>query len=314
MSLETRPLGDLRVPVVGLGGNNFGRRLDVDGTRAVVDAALEAGVDFLDTADIYGAEAGASERLLGEVLEGRRDRVTLATKFGMDMTARGAEDVPDAPRGSREYMRWAVEGSLRRLRTEAVDLLQYHEPDGVTPIAETLGAMGELVEEGKARWVGVSNFDAAQLRDAHETAGDRLVSVQNEYSLLHREIEAEVTPEAERLGVAVIPFFPLASGLLTGKYRRGEAAPEGTRLHGRDEIADDATFDRLEALARFCDERGIEPIDVAVGWLAAQPTVVSVIAGATKAEQVRRNAEAGAWRPSDADRAELDRIFPPPGH
>jgi aryl-alcohol dehydrogenase-like predicted oxidoreductase len=231
----------------------------------------------------------------------------------MDMAGRGALDVPDAPRGSREYMRWAVDGSLRRLRTDTIDLLQYHEPDGVTPVSETLGAMSELVDEGKARFLGVSNFDAAQLRDARDAAGDRLVSVQNEYSLLHREIEAEVTGEAERLGIAVIPFFPLASGLLTGKYRRGEAAPEGTRLHGRARVTDDATFDRLEALAAFCDERGIEPIDVAVGWLAAQPSVVSVIAGATKPEQVRRNAQAGTWRPSEEDRAELDRIFPPAG-
>ncbi len=290
----------LTVSVVGLGGNNFGRRLDLDGTRSVVDGALDAGVDFLDTADIYGSDAGASESLLGEVLDGRRDEVKLATKFGMDMAARGAE-VPDAPRGSPEYMRWAVEGSLRRLRTDAIDLYQYHEPDGVTPIEETLGAMCELVDEGKARWLGVSNFDAAQLRAAHAVAGERLVSVQNEYSLLKRGIEAEVTPECERLGIAVIPYFPLASGLLTGKYRRGEPAPAGTRLHGRDRIADDETFDRLDALARFADERGIEPIDVAIGGLAAQPAVASVIAGATKPDQVRANAEAGAWEPSAGD-------------
>jgi aryl-alcohol dehydrogenase-like predicted oxidoreductase len=230
----------------------------------------------------------------------------------MDMVARGAEDVPDAPRGSPEYMRWAVEGSLRRLRTDTIDLLQYHEPDGVTPIAETLGAMGELVDEGKARFLGVSQFDAAQLREAREAAGESLVSLQEEYSLLERaRFEPELAPECERLGVGLLPFFPLASGLLTGKYRRGEAAPEGTRLHGRDELADDQTFDRLEALARFCDERGVEPIDVAIGWLAAQPTVPSVIAGATKPDQVRRNARAGAWKPSRDDLAELDRIFPP---
>jgi aryl-alcohol dehydrogenase-like predicted oxidoreductase len=309
--MERRAMGGLDVPVVGLGCNNFGRRLDLDGTRAVVDAALEAGVDFLDTADIYGRDAGASEQLLGEVLAGRRDQVTLATKFGMDMTARGADDVPDAPRGSPEYMRWAVEGSLRRLRTDAIDLYQYHEPDGVTPVAETLGAMVELVDEGLVRWLGVSNFDAAQLREAHEVAGDRLVSVQNEYSLLKRGIEAEVTPECERLGVAVIPFFPLASGLLTGKYRRGEDPPEGTRLHDYGEVADDETFDRLEALARFAEERGVEPIDVAIGGLAAQPAVSSVIAGATKPEQIRRNARAGEWKPSAEDLAEIDRIFPP---
>src|SRR3954451_12029532 len=174
--MQLRNLGGLRVSVAGLGCNNFGRRLDLDGTRAVVDAALDADVTFFDTADVYGSDAGASETLLGQVLEGRLDRVTLATKFGMDMTARGAEDVPDAPRGSREYMRWAVEGSLRRLRTDTIDLYQYHEPDGVTPIAETLGAMSELVDEGKARFLGVSQFDAAQLREAHEAVGERLVS------------------------------------------------------------------------------------------------------------------------------------------
>jgi aryl-alcohol dehydrogenase-like predicted oxidoreductase len=291
---------------VGLGCNNFGRRVDLEGTRSVVDAAIEAGVTFLDTADVYGEKAGASEELLGEVLEGRRDDVVLATKFGFDIGAG-----PDAPRGSREYVRWAVDGSLRRLRTDVIDLLQYHKPDGVTPIGETLAAMSELVDEGKARALGVSQHSAAQIREAHDAAGHRLVAVQDEYSLLERGIEADIGPKCERLGLAFLPFFPLASGLLTGKYRRGEDAPEGTRLHGRDEIADDATWDRLDALAGFCDERGIEPIDVAIGWLAAQPIVASVIAGATKPEQVERNARAGDWEPSADDRAELDRIFPP---
>jgi aryl-alcohol dehydrogenase-like predicted oxidoreductase len=298
--------------VAGLGCNNFGRRLDLDGTRAVVDAALEADVTLFDTADIYGSEAGASETLLGQALEGRRDRVVMATKFGMDMTGRGAKDVPDAPRGSGEYIRWAIEGSLRRLRTDSIDLYQYHEPDGTTPIAETLGYMSDLVDEGKVRFLGVSNFTAQQLREAHDTAGDRLVSLQNEYSLLKREIEAEVTPECERLGIGILPFFPLASGLLTGKYRRGEDAPEGTRLAGRKSLADDETFDRLERLADYAESRGIEPIDVAIGGLAAQPGVASVIAGATKPEQVRRNARAAEWKPSEDDLRELDEIFPSP--
>jgi aryl-alcohol dehydrogenase-like predicted oxidoreductase len=310
--MEHRKLGALDVSVAGLGCNNFGRRLDLDGTRAVVDAAIDADVTFFDTADIYGSEAGASETLLGQVLEGRLDQVTLATKFGMDMTNRGAKDVPDAPRGSREYLRWAVDGSLRRLRTDTIDLLQYHEPDGTTPVAETLGYMSELVDEGKARFLGVSNFSAEQLREAHDAVGERLVSLQNEYSLLKRDIEAEIAPECERLGVGILPFFPLASGLLTGKYRRGEDAPEGTRLHGRDQVADDATFDRLERLAAFAESRGIEPIDVAIGGLAAQRAVASVIAGATKAEQVRRNAEAAGWKPSEDDLREIDEIFPSP--
>jgi aryl-alcohol dehydrogenase-like predicted oxidoreductase len=310
--MEQRKLGDLDVSVAGLGSNNFGRRLDLEGTRTVVDAAIEADVTFFDTADIYGSEGGASETLLGQVLEGRLDRVTLATKFGMDMTARGTKGVPDAPRGSREYIRWAIEGSLRRLRTDTIDLYQYHEPDGTTPIAETLGYMSELVDEGKARFLGVSNFNADQLREAHETAGEQLVSLQNEYSLLKREIEAEVTPECERLGVGILPFFPLASGLLTGKYRRGEEAPEGTRLHGRDQVADDETFDRLERLADYAEQRGIEPIDVAIAGLLAQPAVASVIAGATKAEQVRRNAKAAEWKPTEDDVRELDEIFPSP--
>jgi aryl-alcohol dehydrogenase-like predicted oxidoreductase len=301
----------LRFSTVGLGCNNFGRRVDLDGTRAVVDAALAAGVTFFDTADIYGTRAGASEELLGQVLEGRRDEVVLATKFGFDLTSRDGERGPSVPLGSRDYVRWAVDESLRRLRTDVIDLLQYHKPDGETPIGETLAAMAELVDEGKVRALGVSQHSAAQIREAHDAAGDKLVTVQDEYSLLERGIEAGIGPECERLGLGFLPFFPLASGLLTGKYRRGEDAPEGTRLHERDEIADDATFDKLEALARFCDERGIEPIDVAIGWLAAQPIVVSVIAGATRPEQVERNARAGGWKPSAEDEAELDRIFPP---
>jgi len=287
-----RKIGELEVSEVGLGCNNFGRRVDLEGTRAVVDAAIEAGVTFLDTANSYGSPAGESENLLGQVLEGRRDQIVLATKFGWNEG------------GAPEQVRESAEASLRRLRTDVIDLYQYHKPDGRTPIEETLGALGDLVSEGKVREIGCSNFDAAQV-------SDDFVSLQNEYSLLKRGIEADVLPECERRGVAVLPYFPLASGLLTGKYRRGEDAPEGTRLHGRDQIADNETWDRLDQLADFCDSRGVEPIDVAVGWLAAQPTIASVIAGATKPEQVRRNAEAGRWRPSEEDRELLDAIFPP---
>ena len=295
-----RKIGGLEVSEVGLGCNNFGKRIDLEQARAVVDAAREAGVNFLDTADIYGTEKGASERMLGEVLTGRRDRVVLATKFGMDM--RGLNG--DAPMGSREYIRRAIEASLKRLKTDTIDLYQYHEPDGVTPIEETVAAMRELVDEGRVRFIGCSNFSDDQLAQA----GGAFVSIQNEYSLLERGLDRVHIPD----GVAVLPYFPLKSGLLTGKYRRGQDAPEGTRLHGRDRIADDETFDRLERLAEFCDQRGIEPIDVAIGWLLARPSVASVIAGATKREQIERNVQAGEWKPSDADMAELDAIFPPP--
>jgi len=287
--------------VVGLGTNNFGRRIGLEETRAVVDAALDCGIDFIDTADVYGGD-GASERLLGEVLRGRRDEVVLATKFGWD---RG---------GSRAQLRNAIEASLGRLETDRIDLYQYHRPDGVTPIEETLAALTELLDEGKVREIGCSNFSAAQLVEAHEVArasGLRpFASIQNEYNLLDRRIEAGVIAECERLGVAVIPYFPLASGLLTGKYRRGEDAPAGTRLAGRGSVADDATFDKLEALARFASERGLDPVEVAIGGLAAQPMVTSVIAGATRPEQVRANARAARWQPTAEDLRALDEIFP----
>lgn len=312
-SLPHRQIGDLSVSAVGLGCNQIGSRLDLEQTRALVDAALDAGIDFFDTADIYG-NRGGSETLLGEVLKGRRDQVVLATKFGMDML--GANGEPAGPRGSAPYIRQAVEASLRRLQVDVIDLYQYHEPDGVTPIEETLGALDELVREGKVRFIGCSNFSAAQLREAAEAAEREgyasFVSVQNEYSLLERGLEADVMPEADRLGVAIVPYFPLARGLLTGKYRRGEPAPPGTRLHGRERVADDETFDRLEALDRYAGERGLTPAEVAIGALAAQPGVASVIAGATRPEQVRANAAAARWQPSAEDLRELDAIFPSP--
>ena len=280
-------------------------RVDLEGTRAVVDAALEAGVTLLDTADIYG-NRGGSEAFLGEVLEGRRDRVVLATKFGGDMG-----DVERA-RGSRAYIRRAIEASLARLRTDYVDLYQYHTPDNVTPFAETLGALDELVREGKVRYVGHSNLEAAQVEEvdavARERGWARPVSAQNQYSLLRREAETELLPTCERLGLGVLPYFPLASGLLTGKYRRGQPIPEGTRLSGRDEIFTGEKFDVLEALEAFAEERGLTLLDVAIGGLLGQPAVTSVIAGATKPEQVRSNVAAGKWEPSPEDLAALNAI------
>jgi aryl-alcohol dehydrogenase-like predicted oxidoreductase len=308
--LPKRRLGDseLEVSLVGLGCNNFGKRLDLDGTAAVLEAALDAGVSFFDTADIYGG--GESERLIGEVLEGRRDEYVLATKFGWEKGA------PDAPGGSREHIRWAVEGSLKRLRVEKIDLYQYHRPDGVTPLEETLTALDELVREGVVSAIGCSNFSAAELAEADRIARERglarFVTLQNEYSLLERGIEAEVAPACERLGVSILPFFPLASGLLTGKYRRGEAGPAGARLSTREAPGSEAQFDVVESLEGFAGERGIGVLDVAIAGLAAQPAVASVIAGATKPEQVAANVKAIEWQPSEADLAELDRIAPTP--
>ena len=299
--MRTRSLGagGPDVTVVGLGCNNFGSRVDERGTRAVVDAAIEAGVAFFDTADVYG-NRGGSEELLGKALEGRRDRVVLATKFGHEM----CDDAPPN-RGSRAYVRTAIEASLKRLRTDVVDLYQYHRPDGVTPIEETLGAMSELVDEGTVRFIGTSNFDAALIAEADELArertSNRYVSAQNEYSLLERGVEAELIPTCERLGIGVLPYFPLASGLLTGKYRRGEPAPAGTRLVTRPERLTPEVFDELEALEAFAQERGRTLLELAFAWLLAQPAVSSVIAGATKPEQVRANAAAGEWELDEQD-------------
>lgn len=293
------------VSVVGLGCNNFGGRLGLEETRAVVDAALEVGVTLLDTADIYG-NGGGSEELLGQVLEGRRDRVALATKFGMDMGDGAVE------RGSRTYIRKAIDGSLRRLRTDHVDLYQYHRFDGITPFEETFGALDELVREGKVRYVGHSNLEADQVEEIDELCRRRgfarPVSAQNQYSLLRREVEAELLPTCERLGIGVLPFFPLASGLLTGKYKRGAPRPQGTRLSGREEVFTEETFDRLEELEEFAEKRGVALLDVAIGGLAAQPAIASVIAGATKAEQVYENAKAGEWEPSADDLRALNEI------
>lgn len=300
-----RQLGDsgLTVSTVGLGCNAFGARIDADQTSAVVSAALDAGVTLFDTADIYGSRAGESEELLGKALGDRREDVVLATKFGMDM--RGANGPDWGVRGSRRYIRKAVEASLRRLGTDWIDLYQMHEPDPATPIEETLAALDELVSEGKVRYVGSSNFAGWQVLDADWTARssglERFVSAQNKYSLYDRSAEAELVPACEQVGVGILPFFPLEYGLLTGKYRRGAAAPEGSRLESQSQRLEGADFDRIEALQHYAEKRGLSMLQVAIGGLAAQPAVASVIAGATKPEQVRANVEAGAWQPTDDD-------------
>ena len=297
------------VSEVGVGTNNFGRRLDQAGARRVVDAALDLGVNLFDTADIYGN--GESERFLGQALQGRRDRAVLATKFGMRKP--GLE--PSDRRGSHEYVRRALEGSLRRLQVETIDLYQMHEPDPNTPITETLLALQEAVTAGQVRWVGVSNFSALQLREAVAAAEaiglEVLVSTQEEYSLQKRSLESEVLPTLDELGLGLLPYYPLASGLRTGKYRRGEPPPPGTRLAGSGQgspLDDPATFDVVEQLERFAADRHVSLLGVAIGSLLGRPQVSSVIAGAMSPEQVEANCAAASWRPSTADWAELDLI------
>ncbi|MFI0816609.1 aldo/keto reductase [Streptomyces sp. NPDC021098] len=295
-----------RVSVVGLGGNNFGSRLDEDATRAVVHAALDAGITLFDTADTYGGyggggQAGDSERLLGAALKGRRDTVVLATKFGMAM---GPEYDRFGPRGSRAYLRHAVQMSLRRLGTDYIDLYQYHEPDGVTPVAETVAALEELVAEGVVRHYGCSNMTGPQL-----LAG--FVSTQVRYHLLDRTAETGLTPAATRLGTALLPYYPLANGLLSGKYRRGEPPPPGSRLSWREGWLTDAALDRVEALTAYGAERGQPLLRVAVGGLAALPAVGSVICGAMTPHQATANAAAAEWIPDAADLAALDAIVAP---
>jgi len=289
--VETARLGrsDLYVSRVGLGCNQFGRKLDREATRAVIEAALEVGVTFFDTADVYGS--GESERFIGAALGRRRADVVLGTKFGQDASVPG-------PGGSRQHVRRALVASLERLGTDVIDLYTYHRPDGITPLAETLTAMHELVDEGRVRWLGLSNVDAAQV-GAAAASGVTVVAVQNEYSLLHRDDDAEVLPLCLRHGIGYVPYFPLASGLLTGKYRRGEPAPAGSRLAGRQ--IDERDLETVEALERVGAERGRGILELAVGGLASIPGVASVIAGATSPEQVRANAAAGAWHASEAD-------------
>jgi aryl-alcohol dehydrogenase-like predicted oxidoreductase len=314
--MRYRPLGDsgLLVSVVGLGCNNFGGRIDVDATRAVVDAALDVGITLFDTADIYG-ESGGSESALGEVLGRRRDQVVLATKFGHQDRDMGYGPAAGA-KGGRAYIRRAVEESLRRLRTDHIDLYQLHTPDPRTPMAETLAALHELVLEGKVRYLGHSNLSGWQLAEAahlgRELGCTPFVSAQNHWSLLDREIEADLVPAAAHYGVGVLPFFPLAQGLLTGKVRRGEPIAAGTRLASRGELVTEQRLDRVEALARWAEEHGRSLLEVAIGGLAARPVVGSVIAGATKPEQVRANACAGEWEPTPVELAALDEVVPPP--
>lgn len=306
------PLGSsgLQVSAIGLGCNNFGGRLDARATRAVVDAALDAGVTLLDTADIYGGRGG-SETHLGEALKGRRDQVVLATKFGYDGVDMGYGAAAGL-RGGRAYIRRAVEASLSRLQTDHIDLYQLHSPDPAVPIAETLAALTELVAEGKVRYIGHSNLSGWQLAEAahvaRETGAAAFVSAQNEWSLLQRSAERELVPAALHYGVGVLPYFPLANGLLTGKIRRGAPVPAGSRLEGRDGYLTDERLDIVEALAALAEKHGRTVLELAIGWLSARPGCASVIAGATSAEQVRANA-AVADRPLDAELlAEVDAV------
>ena len=304
----------LQVSVVGLGGNNFGSRLDVDGTRAVVDAAIDVGITLFDTSDTYGG-GGGSERALGEVLGSRRDQVVLATKFGGRGVDMGYGPAAGA-KGGRAYIRRAVTESLRRLRTDYIDLYQQHVPDPLTPIEETLAALHELVAEGKVRYLGHSNFSGWQLADAAHLAARNghtpFISAQNHWSLLERAAEADVVPAARHFGVGVLPFFPLANGLLTGKVRQGQAIPAGTRLAGREGYVTQEKLAKVEALITWAQEQGVTILDVAISALAAQPGCSSVIAGAMSAEQVKANAAASEWIPSADELAEIDRIVPPP--
>jgi aryl-alcohol dehydrogenase-like predicted oxidoreductase len=310
--MEHRLLGssDLLVSVVGLGCNNFGGRIDLAASRAVIEAALDEGITLFDTADIYGRQGG-SEKTLGEVLGSRRDQVVLATKFGHQDNDMGYGPEAGA-KGGRAYIRRAVEESLRRLRTDHIDLYQLHTPDPVTPIAETLAALHELVGEGKVRYIGHSNLTGWQLAEADHVARERgltpFISAQNHWSLLDRDIEREVVPAAENYGVGVLPYFPLAQGLLTGKVRRGEPLPEGTRIAGRAHLATERRLDQVEQLRTVADKLGRSLLELAIAWLGAQPVVGSVIAGATRPEQVRANVAAGAWTPSPDELALIDEI------
>jgi aryl-alcohol dehydrogenase-like predicted oxidoreductase len=300
--LETRRIGSLQVTVVGIGCNNFGWRVDARDTDAVVWVALDAGINFFDTADIYGT--GQSEEFLGRALGLRRHEVIIATKFGMKMD--------EHRQGARpEYVRQAVEASLKRLGTDRIDLYQLHQPDPTTPIADTLGALNDLVREGKVREIGSSNFSAEQIREAEAAArslgGARFESVQNQYSLMHREPEWDVLPECERLGIAFVPYFPLANGLLTGKYGRGKPVPPGSRADAGwgPKVFTESNLKKADALAAFAASRGHTLLELAFSWLLSKRSVASVIAGAKSASQVAENAAAANW---ELSREELDQI------
>jgi aryl-alcohol dehydrogenase-like predicted oxidoreductase len=306
--VEQRKIGSLAVTVVGIGCNNFGARIDEKRTEEVVNAALEAGINFFDTADTYGN--GKSEELLGRSLGGRRSSVIIATKFGLEMEGQGQGARP-------EYIRKAFDASLRRLKTDYVDLYQQHRPDPDVPIAETLGALDELVKAGKVREIGCSNFSAEQLREANTVSAARpgsarFVSVQNEYSLLHREPEDEVLAECERQGLAFLPFFPLKSGLLTGKYRKGQPIPQDTRVAKFERyraLLTEENLDKIEALIGFAESRGHTLLELAFSWLLAHRVVASVIAGATSGQQVKDNAAAARWTITADELEEIDSLL-----
>jgi aryl-alcohol dehydrogenase-like predicted oxidoreductase len=307
--MKLRAIGSLPVPLAGVGCNNFGRRIDEARTKEVVDAAFEADATLFDTADLYGD--GRSEEFLGKALGSRRDRAVIVSKFGM-------RTPPDGMTGGDP--RWVVracEDSLRRLRTDRIDVYLLHTPDDATPIGDTLSAMSRMIDEGKVREIGCSNFSAKQLDEAEDAARElevrRFVTVQNEYSLLARDPREEVLPACRRLDLSFMPYFPLASGMLTGKYRRGEPPEPGTRMAGRDgwsEFLTEERFDVVERLSAFAEEHGHTILELAMSWLAAQPEIATVIAGATRAEQVRANAEAAeAWPLSEDDLAAVDELL-----
>ena len=301
--MQTRNIGSLEVTVIGLGCNNFGWRIDANASAEVVDAAITSGINFFDTADRYGN--GSSEEFLGRALEGRRDQVVIATKFGMEMGK-------DQQGASPKYVRKAIEASLQRLRTDRVDLYQLHQPDPKTPIADTLGTLDELVRGGKVREIGCSNFSVEQIREAAGAAkGARFVSVQNEFSLFHREPEKGVLQECEKERMAFLPYFPLANGLLTGKYRIGKKPPEGSRAAEGfgPKVFTKRNLEIVEALIKFAEARSHSVLELAFGWLLSHKPVASVIAGASRPEQVRANAKSTSWQLSSDDLREIDAIM-----
>ncbi|WP_129660057.1 aldo/keto reductase [Rothia uropygialis] len=320
---EYRSLGNsgLVVSSVGLGCNNLGRAgtptETQEGTDAVIKTAVDSGITLFDVADVYGKEPGTSERMFGRALSGlgsAADDVVVVSKFGMDM--QGANGADHGARGARRYINRALDASLERLGRDHIDLYFYHTPDGITPPQETLAALDDVVRAGKVRYIGTSNHAGWQIADADHLAratnGTRFVAAENHYNLLDRRAELEVLPAAERFGIGVLPYFPLANGLLTGKYRNGKA-PDGSRLsHSKPGLLESTNWEQIERFIAFAEERDLSPLEVAFSWLASRPQVSSVIAGATSPEQVRTNAASAAWVPGEQDLAELDEIFPAP--
>ncbi|MEO8906505.1 MAG: aldo/keto reductase [Microbacteriaceae bacterium] len=316
--IEYRNLGasGLVVSTIGIGCNNFGRAGTAsetqEGTNAVIDAAIDVGVTLFDTADIYGAERGLSETLMGNALKGKRDNIVLATKFGMDM--QGANGSDWGARGSRRYLRLAVEASLRRLQTDWIDLYQLHQPDPGTPIEETLATLDDLIREGKVRYIGHSNLTGWQIAEAEFTARvgghPHFISAQNEYSLLVRDVEREVLPAVNQYGLGFLPFFPLYNGLFTGKFSRSGGPSDSRIMMIRKHLADNAPWDTIERYEQYCRERGVSILEATFAWLLAQPGLTSVIAGATRPAQIVQNAQAAtAWHPSGSEVAEISALF-----